>query len=553
MNILGIYGAMSWDGNKSFDQHNRISWVHDSGATLIKGVKHICSISEERLSRIKYDGNFPSNSIEYCLREGGLCYEDIDVVVVPCIGVPAFYDDLDFGVIHSKVNNLFPNASVRIVPHHYAHAISSVVSAPFKTGTVITLDGTGSLLRSYDGSTIDYESSTLGYFDSFSFRSFPFNSNVNNFGELYSRKSFECFSEKTGFSGEWYDEKVRQGIEGKIMGLSAYGSSYRSLNYILSDEFSGPPSVAFDLTDSVGDNADDKAYALQLTLEESLVDWLIELHETGYLTENVCFAGGVFLNVLSNTIIKRLPFIKQIHIPPFTSDVGLHFGAAASVLFCNKQELVLPINHSLLGRQYSNEDIKKQLVASGLPFEEMDFDNLCSVVSKHINDNKIVAWFQGRSEFGPRALGSRSIFMSAAVKENKDILNSRVKHREYWRPFAGIILEEYVESYFNDSFDTPYMLYSLEVAEDKRHLIPAITHVDNSCRIQTVNRKHNQHVTHLLERLNQLYGTPVILNTSFNDNGEPIVETPTDAIRAFKNMDIDILAIGNFIVTKENI
>lgn len=553
MNILGIYGAFDWDGNTSFDQYNRVSWVHDSGATLIKNDEHICSISEERLSRIKYDGNFPTKSIQYCLNVGGLNYEDIDIVVVPSMAIPFFYDNLDFGIVDSKISNIFPNATIQIISHHQAHAISSVVSAPFNEGTVITLDGTGSILRAYNDSTIDVENNTLGYFNGFSLRSFVGNSRVNNFGDLYSRKAFECYVEKTNFQGKWHDEKVRQGIEGKIMGLSAYGNAHRSLNYIVTNEFSGPPCIVFDEQDNVEGDADDKANALQLTLEESIVDWLKELHDNGYITDRICFAGGVFLNVLANSVIKRLPFIKQIHIPPFTSDVGLHFGAAASVLYKQNRSIKMPVNHSLLGKEYCDKEIEQQLKAFGIPFQQFDEDYICSIVSEEINDDKIVAWFQGRSEFGPRALGSRSILMSATKKENKDILNDRVKHREYWRPFAGIILEENLDDYFEDSFSSPYMLYSMIVRENKRSVIPAITHEDFSCRIQSVNEQYNARLTKLLHKYKQLSGIPVILNTSFNDNGEPIVETPADAIRAFLNMDIDTLAIGNYIVKKENI
>ena len=206
---------------------------------------------------------------------------------------------------------------------------------------------------------------------------------------------------------------------------------------------------------------------------------------------------------------------------------------------------------SILGNSFTDDEIKSALDEAELEYDNHeDFEELCEFTANKLNDGGIVAWFQGRSEFGPRALGSRSLLMHPGPAENKDIMNDRVKHREHWRPFAGIILEEHLTDYFNEDFNSPYMLYSLTVKDEKKEELGAITHKDGTCRIQTVNNKINERVTSLLNKFNEVSGIPAVLNTSFNDNGEPIVESPQDAIRSFLNMDIDYLVIGNYVVKK---
>lgn len=369
MNILGIYGALGWNGNSSLDEHNRYSWVHDSGATLIKDGVHCCSISEERLTRNKYEGNFPSNSIQYCLNAGKINAEEITHVVAVVTPSPVFYDMLDFGIIHNNIIGMFPDAEVSIISHHTAHAYASVATSPFDSGSILSLDGAGSILRNYYGSSVDVENSSLGAFDrrNNSLQIFPSCGKVNNFGDLYSIKSLEIYNEKTGKQISWENDKEKTGIEGKVMGLSAYGDHHMTLNYIISsDEYSGPPLVVFDNFGNTDGTPEDKASALQATLEEALSDWIVELRNTGYLQERVCFSGGIFMNVLANTVIKKLDCIKEIHIPPFTSDVGLHFGAACSVLYKKGIKVILPTNISLLGREYTEEEIETDLRNFGL-------------------------------------------------------------------------------------------------------------------------------------------------------------------------------------------
>ena len=557
MNILGIYGAFNWEANKSFDEHKDLTWVHDSGATLFINHQHICSISEERLTRIKNDGNFPINSIEYCLKEGDVSYEDIDEIYIPSMCLEVFYRQLNDGVIENKIKTLFTNAKFNIISHHLAHAASSVFSSDFDEGSIITLDGAGSLIYDSDyKQTLHAETNLIGYFNKKKniFRIFNGITGTNNFGSYYHDTAHKIYCKKVIKTIDLFDEKYRETWDGKIMGLSAYGKNnavenlkeYTSSKELSYNEF---PYVIFEnQKHSALKTADEQAYILQNNFENGLIDYFTELKKLNYLEENICLAGGSFLNVLGNSCLRNLGF--NIHIPPCTNDVGLHFGAACYGVYKNRQEVVLPKNIALLGKTYSNEEIEPEL--KGLDYHKFDtIDEVCRFTASQLAQNKIIAWFQNRSEFGARALGSRSLLMNPSLKENKDIMNHRVKHREEWRPFAGIILEEHLTDYFEEDCVSPYMLYSLTVKEEKINEIAAITHEDMTCRIQTITEEYQPETTQLLREYYKLTGTPVVLNTSFNDNGEPIVESPKDAVKAFTNLDIDFLVIGNYIVSKK--
>lgn len=551
MNILGLYGAFEWEANNSYNLNGVGTWVHDSGATLFKDGKHVSSISEERLTRVKYEGNYPQKSIDYCLSEGGITNNDIDCVCIPSMCLGLFYDQLDS--IKNKVKQTFPNATVKILSHHLSHACASIFTSDFNEGTIITADGAGGLIKDANGNFISHETNTIGYFNKSKkiINLFVNNPNINDFANFYSKWAYQIYCNKVQKNIHIHDEKHREAFSGKVMGLSAYGKSDIVHNMYRKslDDYEEMPYVSF-VDMSLDQNPDRAAYTIQKNFEYALVDYITALQVNGYLQDNVCFSGGAFLNVLGNSAIVNSGIIKNVHIPPFTNDVGLHFGAAAWASFMFDKSVEIPYNVSLLGKNYSDDEIEQALKHRDVTYTKLDFNDICDITAHWLQDNKIIAWFQNRSEFGARALGARSLLMNPRIKENKDLLNSRVKHREYWRPFAGIILEKHLSDYFEEDIKSPYMLYSLTVKEDKRSEIPAITHEDNSCRIQTVNKKYNQQVTTLIDKFYELTGTPVVLNTSFNDNGEPIVESPEDAIKAFLNMDIDHLVIGNFIVSK---
>lgn len=558
MIILGLYGGFDWNANQSYDSGGNPIWTHDSGATLFINNKHVCSISQERLTRIKNDGNFPLDSINYCLKEGNISYEDVDEIYIPSMHLDIFYRQFVDKNIENKIKSIFPNVEFHIISHHVSHAASSVFSSNFEDGSIITLDAGGSKIYSASYEEVNsIETNLIGYFNKKKniFRIFNGIKNTNNFGEYYSTKSHRAYCKKIKKDIHIFDEKYRETWHGKIMGLSAYGKSDTIKNfkeYVLSKDLSYnefPYVVLFDTGTGLR-TAEQQAYILQKNFEDALIDYISELNRLSYLEDNLCLAGGCFLNVLGNSRIKKLGL--NIHIPPCTNDVGLHFGAACYGLYQHRQEIVLPKNIALLGKKYSQKEIETELQNFNLKYKKYEnFEDLCKFTAQELNQNKIIGWFQNRSEFGPRALGSRSLLMHPGPASNKDIMNSRVKHRENWRPFAGIILEEYLTDYFEEDFYSPYMLYSLTVKEDKREEIAAITHVDSTCRIQTANQELYPEITTLIKKFKEISNIPVLLNTSFNDNGEPIVETPSDAIKAFLNLDIDYLVLDKFIVKKE--
>ena len=559
MNVIGLYGAIGWnvlisDNPKLSNQMNE-SWTHGASVTLFSDGNHIASISEERLSGIKYDGNFPRKSIEYCLSTGNLSKEDIDVVIVPSMANQNFYKNYINKTIEKKVKRYFPKAKVEIASHHLCHAYSSVFSCDYNEGSFITLDNAGSVLFDTSGQIFACENHSFGYFNKEKgiFKYYPGIPMTNNFGNYYWMWAHNIYTQMVQKKIDITDPKYRETFCGKVMGLSAYGN-IKDPKKDWRLHFEGIPQVALESLPSRDFNygnlsAENKAKQLQYNFENAMLEWMKELKEQGYIDDNLCLAGGVFLNILANSVIRKNGVAKNMHIPPFPDDTGLSFGAACYGVFKAKEKVTLPHNISLLGRTYSDEEIEEAL--EGMEYKKFDtFEELCGKTVNVLAENKIVGWFQNRSEFGPRALGSRSILMNPTPKENKETINTRIKHREEWRPFAGIMLEEYQDEYFMDTYPNEYMLYSLVVKPHQRKKLGAITHKDFSCRIQTVNQKLHPEVTTLLQKYNEKTECPVLLNTSFNDNGQPIVETPKDAIKTFKNIDLDYLVIGNYLVVK---
>ena len=559
MNVIGLYGAIGWnvlisDNPKLSNQMNE-SWTHGASVTLFSDGNHIASISEERLSGIKYDGNFPRKSIEYCLSTGNLSKEDIDVVIVPSMANQNFYKNYINKTIEKKVKRYFPKAKVEIASHHLCHAYSSVFSCDYNEGSFITLDNAGSILFDTVGQIFACENHSFGYFNKEKgiLKYYPGIPMTNNLGNYYWMWAHNIYTQMVQKQIDITDPKYRETFCGKVMGLSAYGN-IKDPKKDWRLHFEGIPQVALESLPNRDFNygnlsAENKAKQLQYNFENAMLEWMKELKEQGYIDDNLCLAGGVFLNILANSVLRKSGVAKNMHIPPFPDDTGLSFGAACYGVFKAKEKVTLPHNISLLGRTYSDEEIEEAL--EGMEYKKFDtFEELCDKTVNVLAENKIVSWFQNRSEFGPRALGSRSILMNPTPKENKETINTRIKHREEWRPFAGIMLEEYQDEYFMDTYPNEYMLYSLVVKPHQRKKLGAITHKDFSCRIQTVNQKLHPEVTTLLQKYNEKTECPVLLNTSFNDNGQPIVETPKDAIKTFKSIDLDYLVIGNYFVVK---
>ena len=430
-------------------------------------------------------------------------------------------------------------------------------SCDYNEGSFLTLDNAGSILFDTTGNLFACENHSFGYFNKKKniFKYYPGIPQTNNLGNYYWMWAYHIYVNKIQKDIQLTDPKYRETFCGKVMGLSAYGN-IKEFKKDWRMHFEGIPQVALESLPGRDFNygnlsPENKAKQLQYNFEQGMLKWMKELKKGDYISDNLCLAGGVFLNILANSVLRKNNVVENMHIPPFPDDTGLSFGAAAYGLFKNKEQVKLPHNISLFGKTYSDEEIEEAL--GDTKYKKYDnFEELCEVTAKHLANNKIVGWFQNRSEFGPRALGSRSILMNPQPKKNKDTVNSRIKHREEWRPFAGIMLEEYQKDYFVEDYPNEYMLYSLVVKPHRRRDIGAITHQDGTCRIQTVNKDLHPEVTTLLQKYRDETKCPILLNTSFNDNGQPIVETPQQAIDTFKNIDLDYLCIGSYIINKNS-
>ncbi|MBU1869723.1 MAG: carbamoyltransferase, partial [Candidatus Omnitrophica bacterium] len=362
--------------------------------------------------------------------------------------------------------------------------------------------------------------------------------------------------------------------EGKVMGLSAYGKpkymdefkelimvksdgsyklnlKYLSLNResrMFNKRFEKKLGKARNPEDKIEERHCDIAATLQKVLEDNLILIAKNVYKETKM-DKLCLAGGVFLNCVANSrIIEETPF-KEVFIQPAAGDNG---GAIGVALYINntlmREPRIYAMNHAYLGPAFSADHIKRVILNHNLEFLEFKNDELSDYVADKLSRNKIIAWFQGSMEFGPRALGNRSILATPCNANMRDILNSKVKNREYFRPFAPAVLEENAQEFFEIKCASPYMLLAPKVKKDKINLIPAVTHVDETARLQTVSKCFNPKFWHLIKAFQKITGIPVLLNTSFNLKGEPIVCSPEDAIKSFQRSNIDYLVMDNFVV-----
>ncbi|MCU0435698.1 MAG: carbamoyl transferase [Bacteroidia bacterium] len=565
---------------------------HDSAAALIVDDKVVFAVEEERLNRKKHFGGVPEQAIRACLGHAGLQLADIDHVAFfwkPSISyskipvylfkfwdkVPAlmreqrsFSVEENLGMLNylrdmrrlpQKLKELFPESrpakfQFHTLEHHLCHAASAYYCTPFEDAAILTLDGAG-------------EWSTV-------LRAHAKGNTIQKIGAVHTPYSLGAFyqavSRHLGF-------KLIEG-PGKLMGLASYGKHdsavYEQLRKIvtLTDDggfkfdmswlcyhYTRKTGVTKKFTDTFGpsktegrdwsDHELNVAAAAQHIVEDVILHMARVLKkQTG--SDTLCMAGGVALNSVTNGLIAKEGLYKNIFVQPAAGDSGTALGAA---LYLNHGVFKRPrkwiMDTAFLGPEYSDAHYEKAVKASGLPFEKMD--DPYTFAAKKLAEGNILAWFQGRMEFGPRALGNRSILASPLVADMKSILNARVKFREGFRPFAAIVLEESCGTYFDSNFPNPYMLFVYNVRPEYLNKLPAITHVDNSVRIQTVNQTENPEMRRLLEAFQKETGYSVLVNTSFNIKGEPIVATPEDAVRSFAEADMDYLVIGNYVVRKK--
>jgi carbamoyltransferase len=577
-----------------------INLSHDRSACLLENGQLVVAIEEERLDRIKhsigrltYDNGvklgpklLPWRSITYCLDAMGIGLEEVDLIMIDQAGPAIMLSEM------AKEIPIKNKSRIRAIPHpshHLAHAYSAYFCSPFEESAILVTDNIGSyfdISEANEGETGYY---AKGLEVKEQFKTISRARDVEN-ASLCLGRLYRMGSLLLGF----YHEKVGAGYlgyliqyldeGGKTMGLAPYGKprkEWPEFVTIKGDELDYANFIQWikeqklfsktkikDITqdfeylvgqftfrqpgEKITKFHEDLAYAIQSQVEKGLIHFANRLYKQAP-SENLCIAGGVGLNSVANEkVLDASPF-KNIFIQPAATDDGNAVGAAYYGWYHylagkTRHEMT----HAFLGRSYSDEQIESSLIQSGfMDYEKLDQEGMLDFVSGALAQSKIIGWFQEGAEFGPRALGHRSILADPRHPEMKDILNTRVKFRESFRPYAPSILAEQAQDYFDITYPSPFMLLVAAVQKDKRDVIPAVTHVDGTARLQTVDPDSNNLFYQLIQKFYEKTDVPVVLNTSFNIKGEPIVETPFDAINCFLKTDMDYLVMGNYVVKKE--
>ena len=543
---------------------------HDRGACLIVDGKVVANIANERLDRIKYSSSpeIPYESIDALLK-----FCNIDISQISCIGISSA------GLESEKVKQFYKNEFFNhyncdqipffFVPHHLAHAYSVYFSSQFDESLVFVADGGGDyILDKQEAETLYYGSQ--GKIEQLSARVqdiavrkmdypvntiYPFMPECIREHQISLARKYEQITHLIGFG---------YGQSGKTIGLASYGKSYfdysnlnyEDLNYslkyrdIIEDFYALQVISGKNHKDFIASERHNIAATLQEFTECALISFL-KNQQKKFKCDNLCLAGGIFLNCLINHKIICQCGFKNVFIIPAAGDDGQALGCAYFAykeMFGYKSKF--EINLPYLGFSYSDNDIEKAIIAQNVSYHKYSDDKLAKVIAQLIADNKIIGMHRGRTEIGPRALCHRSIMANPANPDMKDFLNSRVKHREEFRPFAPTVAQEDQFTYFDLKATSEYMLLAPIVKDEYRAKLPSVTHVDNTARVQAISKEKDPFLYDLLLEVKRLIGVSVVLNTSFNVAGEPIVETPQDALNTFLKTNIDVLVIGNYVIIK---
>jgi len=562
MNIIGIGG-----------------YSHDSAACLLQDGKLIAAAMEERFTRRKHEGGIPVKAIQYCLEEGGISLEDVDYIgtyMNPWLRLrkripyrsKMFFRSPKYSLsyllyeIYHNASYLFETRALRknsrtkifFLPHHPMHAASAFFVSPFDKAALFTIDYIGEMCTTFAGLGEGKKITRLWEVE------YP-----HSLGVIYS-----AITDYLGF--------MRAEDEYKVMGLAAYGEptyydefskmvritpdgrykvdlSYFIYHYkpgsqlgYVSEKFIKQFGSPRKKGEEIQKRHMDIAASLQKVLEDRVLEMLEILYEKTKI-KNLCIAGGVGLNSVMNGRIQRESPFTNVYVQPAASDDGIAIGTAFYIYHqILGKERNFTMEHAFWGPSYSLREVEKEMELCKLQYKKLD--NVEKTTAQLVAEGNVVGWFQGRMEFGPRALGARSILADPTRGDMKDIVNKYIKHREEFRPFAPSVLEEKAGEYFLGCKKSPFMLFVYPVKEDKRELVPAITHVDGTARVQTVNRDTAPRYYRMIEEFEKIKGVPVVLNTSFNVKGEPIVCSPKDAIRCFYSTGMDALVIENFLIKK---
>ncbi len=543
MIILGLTHPVSWN---------------NAACILVDG-QLIAMAEEERFNRIKHAPRMvPTLAIDYCLKQANLKPEQVDYVAIGWeklwqsafknLGSDNILSDLNLAgqwlYTGLKYERQLPLAAYKpeqiiFVNHHIAHAASAYLASGFPEANILSLDGSGGsesgMLAVGRGPQIDILNTVT---------------NRGSWGLMY-----ELITETLGFR--------RHSGEGKVMGLAAYGEPDPAGLPCVDWDQAIPMIIPHKRKAFMADLEPRKkhepltayhknlAATLQNTLEragQQMVEWLYQ--QTGL--RRLCLAGGTALNCSMNGKLAALNCVDEIFIQPAAHDAGTALGAALNVYVQKTGQLSSwRMQHAYWGPDYTNEAIEKAL-HSLMNIHYHKSDDICAETAELLAAGKIIGWFQGRAEIGPRALGCRSILAHPALPDMKDLVNKQVKHREPWRPFAPSILADSIDRYVEQAMASPYMILAFAAKKDTQAEIISATHVDGTCRPQTVNRETNERYWTLIKQFERRTGIPALLNTSFNVDSQPIVNTPQEAIETFLNCGLDHLAIGDYLVHKSN-
>jgi len=563
----------------------------DSSACIFIDEKLIAAAEEERFTRVKHDSNFPMNSIKFCLNQAKVNFEDIDYVTInsnPKLNIKKkilFLIKNPYSVVlginslintSKKINILSHlkklgkfNGKLEYIDHHLSHLASASYFSPFTKSVNVSVDGFG-----------DFESCSWSCNNN--------NESLSIDGKIFFPHSlgifYQAMTQYLGFKN--------YGDEYKVMGLSSYGKdNYYSkikklINYDLNgifslnlDYFSHHKKKIFKITDKgspifenlysnnlinlLGKPRDKNekiteehiniAKSVQTIYEEALFNLLNFLYKK-YEIENLTLSGGCAMNSVANgKILENTPF-KNIYIPPNPGDAGGSIGSASVIVQKNNYKISNNFNYAYLGSSFDIDEVKEIISKKKLDkkFSVKFYSDVKDVIAKtcdHLCESHIIGWFQGKMEWGPRALGNRSIIADPRNKNIKEIINSKIKRRESFRPFAPSILREHVAQWFEIDKDVPFMSEVYSIQKDKRQIVPSITHVDGTGRLQTVKKSDNDSYYELINEFYKRTNVPLILNTSFNEN-EPIVRSPLEAIDCFERTNMDLLVVGNYVISR---
>lgn len=568
------------------------AWHADASAALIVDGKLVAAIEEERFTRKKHWAGFPGQAILFCMKEGGLSPQDVDYFVIgrdpkakllnkalyllknPLGSISVVADrfsnsrkvssvGVELSLLFGLPESFFKN-KIQHAEHHRSHIASAFYASPFEEAACISVDGSGDFTTTM---TAIGSGNRLDVIDSVDF--------PHSIGLFYT-----AFTQLLGFP--------HYGDEYKVMGMAPYGKpvfanevgriiqlkdnglfsldldyfrkgtegiiSYdENFSPVVAPLFSKKLSLVFGPERMKGEPLQQKhkdlAASVQHVTEQALFHMMDHLHQKTKC-DDLCVAGGVAQNSVANGKIKQHTPFRRIYIPSAGHDAGISMGAAQYTYYQkNPQAKRFYIRNAYLGGQYTNDEIRKYLDEKHYAYNTLDDDALYAKVCDALMNGGVIGWFAGRAEFGPRALGGRSILADPRRPDARQILNEKIKRRESFRPFAPSILKEFVSAYFEQDDEVPFMEKVFRIREEKRSLLPAVTHVDGTGRLQTVDKEISPRYYQLIETFYARTGIPVLLNTSFNEN-EPIVNAPEEAVNCFLRTDMDMLVMENVVMEK---